>query len=136
MKTTLNIQITLNDEQLKDLIIGNINDLPKEALQNILLESIRSFLTSEKGQKLFYEEGSYYNGTKKPTEFLRSLVEKADITNNITPVVNDIVEKFSSNYPEILRNCILSCVSGMFLSSLDRSMLDATFDKILNNNSN
>ena len=38
MENTLNIQITLNDEQLKNLIVGNLNDLPKEKLQEVLLQ--------------------------------------------------------------------------------------------------
>lgn len=136
MKTTLNIQITLNDKQLKDLIVDNINDLPKEALQNILLESIRSFLASEIGQNLFYEGTPYYNSEKRPTDFLRSLVQKADIKDSITPVVNDVIEKFSSNYPEVLRNCILSCISEIFLSNMDRSKLDFAFNQTMNSNSN
>lgn len=35
-ETTLNIQITVNDEQLKSLITNNIQDLPKDKLQDIL----------------------------------------------------------------------------------------------------
>ena len=136
MENTLNIQITLNDEQLKDLIMGNINELPKEALQEILLGSIKSFLISEKGQELFYEKVSYYDNNKNPSRFLRSLVEKADIKDSITPTLNDIVEKFSNNYSEILRQCIISYVSEMFMNNFDRERLVIAFNKAINNNSN
>lgn len=135
MENTLNIQITLNDEQLKDLIIGNINDLPKETLQEILLGSIESFLASEEGQGLFYEKDSYYGyGNRKPSRFLNSLIEKADIKDSITPTVNDIVEKFSNNYSEILRQCIMSCFSEMFMNNFDRHKLDVAFNQVMQNN--
>ena len=59
MENTLNITITLNDEQVKDLIVGNLNELPKEKLQDILLQGIKEVLTSENGQKLFITSGYY-----------------------------------------------------------------------------
>jgi hypothetical protein len=132
MENTLNIQITLNDEQLKNLIVGNLNDLPKEKLQDILLQAIKEILTSDRGQKLFIESDGYYNSRVTPSYYLKDLVQKADIKDAISPVVNEAVSEFSANYPTILSNCIKSAISEMFLSQMDRMRLVEMWDMVTN----
>ena len=134
MENTINIQITVDDEQLKNLLSNNINDLPKEKIQEILLESIKEFLTSDKGQELFYRKNftSYYDATT-PSDFLSELIDKADISKSISPIMNEAIDNFSKNYTEILRQCVLECVSSMFMSMMDRSKLNAAFDTVMRN---
>ena len=120
MENTLNITITLNDEQVKDLIVGNLNELPKEKLQDILLQGIKEVLTSENGQKLFITSGYYSSSEKNPSMLLQKLINQADITDSISSVVNEAVSKFADNYPEILERCIKSVISDMFLSYVKR----------------
>ena len=134
MENTINIQITVDDEQLKNLLSNNINDLPKEKIQEILLESIKEFLTSDKGQELFYRKNftSYYDATT-PSDFLSGLISKADISDSISPIMNEAIDNFSKNYGEILHQCILECVSSMFMSMMDRSKLNAAFDTVMRN---
>lgn len=120
MENTLNITITLNDEQVKDLIVGNLNELPKEKLQDILLQSIKEVLTSENGQKLFITSDYYSSSEKNPSTLLQKLINQADITDSIPSVVNEAVSKFADNYPEILERCIKSVISDMFLSYVNR----------------
>lgn len=98
MENTLNIQITLNDEQLKDLIIGNLNDLPKEKLQEVLLQGIKEVLTSDAGKQLFICSDGYYGSGKRPSMFLEKLVKEADVSDAISPVVNAAVAEFAANY--------------------------------------
>ena len=134
MENTINIQITVDDEQLKNLLSNNINDLPKEKIQEILLESIKEFLTSDKGQELFYRKNftSYYDATT-PSDFLSGLISKADISDSISPIMNEAIDNFSKNYGEILHQCILECVSSMFMNMMDRSKLNAAFDTVMRN---
>lgn len=120
MENTLNITITLNDEQVKDLIVGNINELPKEKLQDILLQGIKEVLTSENGQKLFITSGYHSSSEKSPSMLLQKLINQADITNSISPIVDEAVSKFADSYPEILDRCIKSVISDMFLSYMNR----------------
>jgi hypothetical protein len=130
MENTLNIQITLNDEQLKNLIVGNLNDLPKEKLQEVLLQGIKEVLTSEAGKQLFIRTGGYYGSDKCPSTFLEKLVKEADISDAISPIVNAAVAEFSANYSTILSNCIKSSISEMFWNQCDRSQFVRMWDVV------
>lgn len=130
MENTLNIQITLNDEQLKNLIVGNINDLPKDKLQEVLLQAVKEVLTSKEGQKLFMTQGTYYDSANKPSTFLSNLVQKADITDSISPIVNEAMKDFERNYQEIMTNCIKSTISDMFMNQFDRSRFVQMWDMV------
>jgi hypothetical protein len=136
MENTLNIQITLNDEQLKNLIIGNISELPKDKLQDILLQAIKEVMTSSDGQKMFIEPSRYYGSTNNPTEFLKRLVDKADIKDTISPVVNQVVAEFATNYPAILEKCLKSSITDMFMDNFSRCRLEQMWDTVTNNGGN
>lgn len=130
MENTLNIQITLNDEQLKNLIMGNIDNLPKEKLQEILLQAIKEILVSPEGQKIFIEKDGYYNSSNKPSRYLEKLINNADIADIILPVVNQAVEEFATNYPKILERCLKSSITNMFMDNFDRCRLQAMWDVV------
>lgn len=137
MENTLNIQLTLNDEQLKDLIIGNINDLPKEKLQDVLLQAIKEILLSQAGQNIFITTtgGSYsYNTITKPSVYLEELISKTDIKDSIAPIVNEAVSEFSANYPKILEKCVMNSVSQMFMDEFNKHKLDCAWEAIQNHN--
>ena len=54
MENKLNIQITVDDEQMASLIRGNLENLPDEKLQEIFSNALTEFLKTDNGQKLFY----------------------------------------------------------------------------------
>jgi hypothetical protein len=128
MENTLNIQITLDDNQLKDLIVGNINDLPKEKLQEVLLAAIKEILTSQRGQELFITKDSYYGSSYKPSAFLTSLVQKADITEVISPGINEVVAQFINNYDELMQQCMREVISGMFFDVFSKHQLSEVWN--------
>ena len=129
MENTLNIQITLNDEQLKNLIMGNINELPKEKLQDILLQAVKEVLTSEDGKQLFIVKDGYYsNSNIKPSRWLENLTEQANISETISPVINQVVADFATNYPDILERCLKSSITNMFMNEFRRHQLEQAWD--------
>ena len=136
MENTLNIQVTLDDNQLKDLIVGNISDLPKEKLQDVLLGAIKEFLTSQRGQELFVIKTGYYNSNTEPSKFLEGLVKDANITEAISPVVNEAAVQFLSDYHKIMENCIRNVISGMFMDQFTRAQISESWDYIRQQSSN
>ena len=67
MSNVVNIQITVDDEQLSQLLQNNIKELPQEKIQEILCEAISKLLETSDGQKLFYTK-DYYSSTPRPTD--------------------------------------------------------------------
>lgn len=134
MENTLNLSITLNDEQLKQLIVGNINDLPKEKLQDVLLSAIKEILLSKYGQELFIVKDGYYNQTSKPSAFLQNLVKQADITEAIQPTITEAVNQFACDYKKILETCMMEVISGMFLDGLNKCQLTEMWTAYLDHN--
>ena len=132
MENTINVQLTLNDDQLKDLILGNIKELPQEKLQEILLQSIKEILTSKEGQFLFMSESGYYSKEKQPSQLLYNLIQKSNINEVIQPIVHQAVMKFKEDYPEILEKCLKQSITDMFINDLRQSQLDAAWDHIIN----
>lgn len=132
MENVLNIQLTLNDEQLKNLIIGSINELPKEKLQDILLQAIKEIMVSPEGQKMFIDKGGYYNSQNTPSRYLQNLVDQSDIKDAISPVVNQAVSEFAANYPEMLERCLKSSITSMFMDEFHRHQLQQTWDMMMN----
>lgn len=130
MENTLNIQITLNDEQLKGLITGSIADLPKDKLQEVLLQAVKEVLTSKEGHKLFMTQGTYYDSANRPSDFLSKLVQNADITDAISPIVNQAIKEFEANYETIMTNCIRSTISDLFMNQFDRSRFVKMWDMV------
>ena len=129
MENTLNIQITLNDEQLKNLIMGNINELPKEKLQDILLQAIKEILTSEDGKQLFIIKDGYYSNSKiKPSMWLENLTKQTNISETISPIINQVVAEFVTHYPDILERCLKSSITNMFMNELSRHQLEHAWD--------
>lgn len=129
MENTLNIQITLNDEQLKSLIMDNINELPKEKLQDVLLQAIKEVLTSEDGKQLFIvKEGYYTNSNIKPSRWLETLVKQTNISETISPTINQVVAEFVTHYPDILERCLKTSITSMFMNEMSRCRLEQAWD--------
>lgn len=67
----MKIQIEINEEQFKELLENELKDLPKEDIQQVLLESIRSYLHNEDITEI-KEEINPYNGTvREPAKIIR-----------------------------------------------------------------
>ena len=90
MENTLNIQITVTDEQMASLIKGNLENLPDDKLQEIFSNALTEFLKTENGQKLFYTK-DYYNSDPKPTRLLSEMIENAISKDLLKPCVDEFI---------------------------------------------
>ena len=121
------IQLTLNDEELRKLLLGNISELPKEKLQDVLCQSIKEVLTSEDGKKLFITKDGYYSNPS-PSQWLKKLAATADVSRAIGPVLDEVLADFGHHYPEILERCLKEAITDMFVSQFNRSQLEHAWE--------
>lgn len=136
------IQIEVDEDQFKELLEKEITDLPKEEIQKILLESIKSYLEGdstilidevvknkygntvypvEVNKKdysilngLLIKREDYYNGISyKASDFLINLLEECDFSG-LQELVDSMIEDLKNNYHTIL----VEVLSKQLLSSI------------------
>lgn len=128
MENKLNIQITVTDEQMTNLIKGNLENLPDEKLQEIFSNALIEFFKTDNGQKLFYTT-EYYSSSPRPTRLLTDMVSNAVSKDLLKPCVDEFIEAIKGNYESLIRECIIKTFSNMFFTE----MRDTTLQMQLNN---
>lgn len=131
MENKLNIQITIDDEQMSSLIKGQIDDLPAEKLQEIFSNALTEFFKTQNGQQLFYTK-SYYDSNPKPTPLLQHMIDNAISKDLLNPCVDEFIEKLKDNYDNLIREAMIQTFSNMFFTQMQQSSLHAQLDMILN----
>lgn len=137
MENKLNIQITVNDEQLSSLIKGNLKNLPDEKIQEIFGNALSEFLSSRQGQELFYTK-DYYGGSLKPTKLLIDMVSNAASKDLLKPYIDEFIESIKENYENLIKEAMIKTFSNLFLTELNKAtfeeQLHYIIDSRLNNN--
>ena len=113
MDNTLNIQITVTDEQMASLIKGNLENLPDDKLQEIFSNALIEFLKTDNGQRLFYTTG-YYNSDPKPTQLLNKMIENAISKDLLKPCVDEFISVLKNNYENLIKNAMITTFSIRF----------------------
>ena len=132
MENKLNIQITVDDEQMASLIKGNLENLPDEKLQEILSNALTEFFKTDNGQKLFYSSRGYYDDTPTPTNLLIKMVENAVSKDLLKPCVDEFIESIKNNYENLIKETMIKTFSNMFFTQLDRSAIECQLHNITN----
>ena len=131
MENKLNIQITVDNEQMASLIRGNLENLPDEKLQEIFSNALTEFLKTDNGQKLFYTK-QYYDSQPKPTNLLIKMVENAISKDLLKPCVDEFIENIKGNYENLIRETMIQTFSNMFFTQMQQSSLQYQLNEILN----
>lgn len=131
MENKLNIQITVDDEQMASLIRGNLESLPNEKLQEIFSNALTEFFKTDNGQKLFYSKESYYS-EPKPTRLLIQMVENAISKDLLKPCVDEFIENIKNNYENLIKETMIKTFSNMFFTQMDRSVFECQLNTITN----
>ncbi len=136
------IQIEVDEDQFKSLIEKEITDLPKDQIQKIIIESIKSYLTGDETIKIeevtknsygttIYPVKVYrrnynnlnalltkiydnYSGTSyQASDFLINLIKECDFSG-LQEVVDNMIEDLKNNYHTIL----IEIVSKQLVNSI------------------
>ena len=131
MDNKLNIQITVDNEQMASLIRGNIENLPNEKLQEILSNALTEFFKTENGQRLFYSK-EYYSSNPKTNKLLIQMVENAISKDLLKPCVDEFIEKIKDNYENLIKETMIQTFNNMFFTQMQQSSLQCQLNEILN----
>lgn len=136
MDNTLNIQITVTDEQMNSLIRGNLENLPDEKVQEIFSGALEAFLKTDNGQKLFYTK-RYYDSTPTPTPLLERMIGNVISKDLLKPCVDEFIAAIKDKYESIIKSAIITTFSNMFFTEMKSSALQyelqCAMEKMKNN---
>ena len=130
MENTLNIQLTVTDEQMTSLIKGNLENLSDDKLQEIFSNALIEFLKTDNGQRLFYTR-DYYNSDPKPTHLLYKMVENAVSKDLLKPCVNEFISVLKNNYENLIKNAMITTFSNMFMTEMQSQSLQSQLQDIM-----
>lgn len=130
MDNTINLQITVTDEQMTSLLKGKLESLPDEKVQEIFSNALSEFFKTPTGQQMFYEK-SYWNSDPKPTYLLRTMVENAVSKELLKPCVDEMIAVLKDNYPKLIQNTMIQTFSNMFVTEMREINVQAQLNEIL-----
>ena len=130
MDNTLNIQITVTDEQMASLIKGNLENLPDDKLQEIFSSALIEFLKTDNGQRLFYTRG-YYDSDPKPTRLLDKMIENAISKDLLKPCVDEFISVLKNNYENLIKNAMITTFSNMFITEMKEQILQCQLEDLM-----
>ena len=120
---TLNINI--NDDQIQELINWELQNLPKEKLDEIVLGIVKDQLANDVNKWLFVKDSW---DTYKPGPILKKLLEQIDFKEFSQPICEQIFKIIQDNYMEIFYKALVVGITKCLFGP--NAQLD--FETILN----
>lgn len=115
----MQVTIELNDELTKKLLNEEIQNIPKENIQQILCDAIGEYLKNKNNaDSLFVVRGNGYYGNTYPSKFLENVVMAGvDLKEFMQPVTEMMVEYIREHKDTIMPNII----ENIFIRGLSNS---------------
>lgn len=131
MDNTLNLQITVTDEQMTSLLKGKLESLPDEKVQEIFSNALSEFFKTPTGQQMFYVTSYWGDSNPKPTDLLKTMVGNAVSKELLKPCVDEMIAVLKDNYPKLIQNAMIQTFSNMFFTEMRDITLQAQLGEIL-----
>ena len=117
---TLNLSIS--EEDFNKIMVDQIDKIPEDILQPILIESIKSTLNTDKepnyGMKdsniLVTREQGDYSDHYRPTDVLKNIIAKIDFDKYIGPICDEVGKYIIENYHDLM----VETVTNIFINQL------------------
>ena len=113
----MKVEINVDETQFKDILDKELQDLPKEVLQNIIVESIKGYFQQDNYknvEKIFlHEEKSSYGWSShnKPNELLTSVLKNCDyyqLQEVVDEAINTLKEEHYNILKDILKDILMT----------------------------
>ena len=113
----MKIEINVDELQFKELLEGELKNLPKDKIQEVIVEGIRTYVNThpEMIKDLFVD--SSYSWREQPTYYLKEIVKNHIPQDAFKDTVEGIVYTLKNNYDKILRDAIIDMLIGGIFNS-------------------
>jgi len=115
----MEVKVEVSEDQLKELLDKEIKDLPKEIIQNILIECIKEYFSENDHRKInniFIEEHNRYGYTTQPSHFFETILRDCDYSG-LQEIVDNCIKDLKENYESLL----IKIITYMIAESLSKT---------------
>lgn len=120
----IQVNIDVNDNDFKNICIDNINDLPKDKMQELLLKAVEVALIRDKNDPYMDSDSSILvrrqRNTYKyePTDLMRDIVKEINAKDMLEPLAREVVEFIRDNYKSMAKEMITAAFTKMLFSEM------------------
>ena len=133
----MKVEINVDETQFKDILEKELQDLPKEVLQSIIVESIKGYFQQNNYKNietvfLHEEKNSYgWSSHNEPNELLISILKNCDYSK-LQDVVEESIETLKKEHYNLLKNILKDMfVRGLTQDYQFRASLESVIDEVL-----
>ena len=133
----MKVEINVDETQFKDILDKELQDLPKEVLQNIIVESIKGYFQQDDyknvEQIFLHEEKSSYGWSShnEPNELLISVLKNCDYYQ-LQEVVDEAINTLKEEHYNILKDILKDMfIKGLTTNYAFQSSLELAINDVL-----
>lgn len=118
----MQVQITVSDDQFKDIIEKELKALTQEEVHDLVITMMKQYIIDNPDfcKDIFVQKkhNKYdFSSYDEPTDILRSIVKEIDISDDIEPIKNELVKCIMENCKEIVEKLISNAISEALVNS-------------------
>lgn len=110
----LTVNIDINNEQFEKMCADNINNLPEDKMQEILLKAVETAPIQNNSSNIFVGKVGF--GEKPtPTPLMNKVLENIDTEKYFKPIADEIAQYMADNYREFIKEYMVEAIGRMFI---------------------
>lgn len=123
----MDIKIEINEDQFRELLEKEFDNLSKETLHSILMKSFKEALVANdnkilKDLLMEKDDTRYYSSYKDhyiPTNFTKSIINSATDTSKVQEIFDLMIDDIKENHREIMLQLFSSIVASSLADNWD-----------------
>lgn len=125
----LQVNIDIPEEDFKNLCIGQINELPKDKMEELLLKAVEVALIADKKNPFYSTDTSILMVNKRngygtvqyvPTELMKQIIKEINTEGYLEPIAKEVADYIEKNYKEMVKEYIVEAFTKMLFENETR----------------
>ena len=123
----IQVNIDIDDVEFKNLCIENINDLPKDKMEELLLKAVEVALIRDKDNPIGDSDSSilvsktitngiYSSYKYEPTKLMKEIIQDINKEQYLEPIAKEVANYITENYVDLVREYIIRAFTDMLFS--------------------
>ena len=129
MENIVNLQLSISTEDMQELLMGKLASLPDEKVHEVICGALGKFLQTTEGTSLFVRRDAWRGN--RPTELLETMIANSLDTDVLHKEAEKFVNALQENYPDLVRQCLISTFSKLFFDNITRTGVETTLTSLL-----